>query len=230
MRKLKINKKTMRKLKRNKKTMRKLKRNKKNKRTKRIINGGGVDFIKKTAMIMFTLLGVVNSTRFVMTACAGNTCRSPMAAEYAKLYVDPTTVSSFGVNVRAEGSPMAPLTEEISLGLCKNNEDCINSVKNHKSQPFNVTLVKEMLNIPENTLQIIPMDDKTYDECKIILKNSGLTEREFDKITVGAKCETGWCKSANAPDPFFFRNTPNENRAYEETSGILSEFMVNAKL
>ena len=202
------------------------------KRTKR--RGGGPGQSTLLAVILLTLVGVSSGKKYYMTACAGNTCRSPMAEAYLKdLVSDPNSVSSFGVNVRVPNSPMAPLTEKIALDICNGNEECIIGVKNHKSKPFDLTLVNNILNDPENTLQIIPMDSKTANGVKELLRTSGLTDEELSRITVGANCDTnGVCEyeSAEAPDPFFARGTRFEKQAYGNTSGILSNFMANSVL
>ena len=197
------------------------------KRTKR--RGGGPGQSTLLAVILLTLVGVSSGKKYYMTACAGNTCRSPMAEAYLKdLVSDPNSVSSFGVNVRVPNSPMAPLTEKIALDICNGNEECIIGVKNHKSKPFDLTLVNNILNDPENTLQIIPMDSKTANGVKELLRTSGLTDDKLLRITVGANCDSnGVCEyeSAEAPDPFFARLTPFETEAYYNTSRDLSKFI-----
>jgi len=212
-----------RKLKRLKKTIKKRRR-----------RGGGPGQSTLLAVILLNLIAVSNGKKYYMTACAGNTCRSPMAEAYLKdLVSDPNVVSSFGVNVRAPGSPMAPLTEKIALDICNGNNECIIGVKNHKSKPFDPTLVNNILRDPENTLQIIPMDSKTANGVKELLRTSGLTAEELSRITVGANCDTnGVCEyeSAEAPDPFFARGTRFEKEAYGNTSGILSNFTANRVL
>ncbi len=197
------------------------------KRTKR--RGGGPGQSTLLAVILLTLVGVSIGKKYYMTACAGNTCRSPMAEAYLKdLVSDPNSVSSFGVNVRVPNSPMAPLTEKIALDICNGNEECIIGVKNHKSKPFDLTLVNNILNDPENTLQIIPMDSKTANGVKEILRTSGLNDDKLLRITVGANCDSnGVCEyeSAEAPDPFFTRGTPFEPEAYYNTSQQLLKFI-----
>jgi protein-tyrosine-phosphatase len=197
------------------------------KRTKR--RGGGQGQSTLLAVILLTLVGVSIGKKYYMTACAGNTCRSPMAAGYLKgLVSDPNSVSSFGINVRVPNSPMAPLTEKIALDICNGNEECVIGVKNHKSKPFDLTLVNNILNDPENTLQIIPMDSKTANGVKELLQTSGLSDDELSRITVGANCDAnGVCEyeSAEAPDPFFARGTPYEPKAYYNTSQQLSKFI-----
>jgi protein-tyrosine-phosphatase len=212
---------------RTRRIIRTIRNKKQRKRTKR--RGGGPGQSTLLAVILLTLVGVSNGKKYFMTACAGNTCRSPMAEAYLKdLVSDPNTVSSFGVNVRVPNSPMAPLTEKIALDICKGNEECIIDVKNHKSKSFDLTLVNNILNDPENTLQIIPMDSKTANGVKDLLRTSGLNDDKLSRITVGANCDTnGVCEyeSAEAPDPFFARGTRFENKAYYNTSKGLSEFI-----
>ena len=212
-----------RKVKRLKKTIKKRKR-----------RGGGLGQSTLLAVILLNLIAVSNSKKYYMTACAGNTCRSPMAEAYLKdLVSDPNSVSSFGINVRVPNSPMAHLTEKIALDICNGNEECIIGVKNHKSKPFDLTLVNNILNDPENTLQIIPMDSKTANGVKELLRTSGLSDDKLLRITVGANCDAnGVCKyeSAEAPDPFFARGTRFEKEAYGNTSGILSNFTSNRVL
>jgi len=201
---------------------------------KRKRRGGGPGQSALLALILLNLIAVSNGKKYYMTACAGNTCRSPMAEAYLKdLVSDPNVVSSFGVNVRAPGSSMAPLTEKIALDVCNGNEECIIGVKNHKSKPFDLTLVNNILNDPENTLQIIPMDSKTANGVKDLLRTSGLTDEQLSRINVGANCDiNGACEyeSAEAPDPFFARGTQFEQQAYGNTSSILSNFMGNKVL
>ena len=197
------------------------------KRTKR--RGGGPGQSTLLAVILLTLVGVSSGKKYYMTACAGNTCRSPMAEAYLKdLVSDPNSVSSFGINVRVPNSPMAPLTEKIALDICNGNEECIIGVKNHKSKSFDLTLVNNILNDPENTLQIIPMDSKTANGVKELLRTSGLNDDKLLRITVGANCDSnGVCEyeSAEAPDPFFTRGTQFEPKAYYNTSSQLLNFI-----
>ena len=207
-----------RKLKRLKKTIKKRKR-----------RGGGPGQSTLLAVILLNLIAVSNGKKYYMTACAGNTCRSTMAEAYLKdLVSDPNVVSSFGVNVRAPNSPMAPLTEKIALDICNGNNECIIGVKNHKSKPFDPILVNNILRDPENTLQIIPMDSKTANGVKELLRTSGLNDDKLLRITVGANCDSnGVCEyeSAEAPDPFFTRGTQFEPKAYYNTSSQLLNFI-----
>ena len=201
------------------------------KKTRKRINrrGGGQGQSTLLAVILLTLVGVSIGKKYYMTACAGNTCRSPMAEAYLKdLVSDPNTVSSFGINIRVPNSPMAPLTEKIALDICNGNEECIIGVKNHKSKPFDLTLVNNILNDPENTLQIIPMDSKTANGVKELLQTSGLSHDKLSRITVGANCDAnGVCEyeSAEVTDPFFARGTPSESKAYYNTSQQISKFI-----
>lgn len=184
--------------------------------------GGGIGTSALSA-ILFSLFVVSDSKHYYMTACAGNTCRSPMAAEMLKTVVPRDQVSSFGVNVRAPGSQMAPLTEQIALDLCNYDTVCVNNVKNHKSQSFDPIMVHTILEDPENTLQIIPMDDKTANGVYDLLKRNNFTDDELVRIKVGV----GEHISANAPDPFFAKGTHFEVGAYGNTSSILSDFVKN---
>jgi protein-tyrosine-phosphatase len=203
--------------------------------------GGGGNFSSSAATILFTFLTVAAATthrgagkHYYMTACAGNTCRSPQAEYMLKSLVDdPGLVSSFGVNVRAPGSSMAPLTKQITTDLCEDDETCIESVNNHKSKPFDYALVKHILEDPNNTLQILPMDDKTADSIFDILENYDFDKSELSRIHVGADCDSnGECqvKSAKAPDPFFDKGTWREPASYANTSSTLSDFIENRVL
>ncbi len=214
---------------------------------KRKRRGGGGNFSSTAATVLFTLLTVAAASatatatthsgagkHYYMTACAGNTCRSPQAEYMIKTLVDdPGLVSSFGVNVRAQGSSMAPLTKQIATDLCEDDETCIESVNNHKSKPFDYALVKHILEDPRNTLQILPMDDKTADSIFDILQNYDFDQSELSRIHVGVDCNSnGKCdiKSAQAPDPFFDKNTGREAGSYANTSSILSDFIENRVL
>ena len=114
-------------------------------------------------------------------------------------------------------------------------EDILN-VDIEEYEKFNQSLVEKYGKItkknswddPENTLQIIPMDSKTANGVKDLLRTSGLNDDKLSRITVGANCDTnGVCEyeSAEAPDPFFARGTRFENKAYYNTSKGLSEFI-----
>lgn len=214
-------------------TLKKRMRLKKNKKQRKTRRGGGPN--QSLALtIMLSLLGVANS-KYYMTACAGNTCRSPVAETMIKRMIsDPTTVTSFGVNVRAKGSKMADLSEQMSLDLCHDDLECRTSVKDHKSQSFNPTLVHNILKDPIATIQIIPMDDKTSDAVKDLLKMYDFSEGELKRITVGITCDatTNVCenKSANVPDPFFAKGTHFETGAYGNMSTVLSDFLENKLL
>jgi protein-tyrosine-phosphatase len=202
--------------------------------------GGGGNFSSTAATILFTLLTLASTTHgsggkhYYMTACAGNTCRSPQAEYMIKSLVDdPDLVSSFGVNVRAPGSSMAPLTKQIATDLCEDDETCMENVNNHKSKPFDYALVKHILEDPNNTLQILPMDDKTADSIFVILQNYDFDKSELSRIHVGADCSpNGECqiKSAKAPDPFFDKGTFRESGSYANTSAILSDFVEDSVL
>ena len=209
----------------------------KNKTRNRKRRGGGGNFSSTAATILFTFLTMAAAAnrdggkQYYMTACAGNTCRSPQAEYMLKSLVDdPDVVSSFGVNVRAPGSSMAPLTKQIATDLCEDDETCIESVNNHKSKPFDYALVKHILEDPNNTLQILPMDDKTADNIFNILQNYDFDKSELSRIHVGADCHpNGECtiKSAKAPDPFFDKGTWREPASYANTSSTLSDFIEN---
>jgi protein-tyrosine-phosphatase len=199
--------------------------------------GGGGNLSSMTAAVLFTFLtfAVANSNsvgkHYYMTACAGNTCRSPQAEYMIKSLVDdPNLVSSFGVNVRAPGSSMAPLTKQIATDLCEDNETCIESVNNHKSKQFDYALVKQILEDPNNTLQILPMDDKTADSIFDILQKYDFDKSELSRIHVGADCDkNGECriKSADAPDPYFDKGTWREPGSYANASSTITDFIEN---
>jgi protein-tyrosine-phosphatase len=197
--------------------------------------GGGGNLSSMTATVLFTFLTFAlansNGKHYYMTACAGNTCRSPQAEYMIKSLVDdPNLVSSFGVNVRAPGSSMAPLTKQIATDLCQDNETCIESVNDHKSKQFDYALVKHILENPNNTLQILPMDDKTADSVFDILQKYDFDDSELSRIHVGADCnKNGECsiKSANAPDPYFDKGTWREPGSYANASSTIANFIEN---
>ena len=211
-----------------------IKKRRKTKKTRKHKIKGGSGNLFQIMGIFFILFAVANGTHYYMTACAGNTCRSPMAEKIIQsLISDPNLVSSFGINVRTPNSSMAPFTEKIASDLCNNNPDCLKRVENHKSQQLDTSLVHNILDNPENTLQIIPMDDKTADGVIDLLQKSGLSLKQLSRITVGINCDVnGVCehKSANAPDPFYDKGTNMEATSYKKTYDILSDVIENELL
>jgi len=186
--------------------------------------GGGlfnfVNLISKAGLVL-TLLGSACGKTHIMTACAGNTCRSPVGEFYTKSILGNQEgigdILSRGVSVREANSPMAPYSSYFAKEICGNNEDCKKEVDEHKSKSFSCEEILSLIEEPGAILRIIPMDNTTSDKIFDILSKCGLTPEQQKKIIVGLNCDSkGVCerKSAEIPDPFFQRKTPYEHASY----------------
>ncbi len=177
-------------------------------------------------LIWLSLLGLVGG-KIIMTACAGNTCRSPYAEFVLKEEYGFSNTISRAVNSRNPGAPMAPLSAAASKELCKGDEQCMARVDAHKSTSFTCDEVKEIIESSADVLKIIPMDDKVADKIAEVLEDCDITSKDRSRIELGLGCHDGVCdrKSAAIPDPFFDRGTEREQKSYEEMTKMVQEKM-----
>ena len=151
--------------------------------------------------------------KYIIAVCAGNTCRSTMAQEQliSILGTESYNIFSRGVNVRASGSAMAPLSEAFSIATCEGDQECITRVKEHRSTQFDCQEVVKILRANSlATFLIIPMDDDVADSIEKLLTLCDMTAEERSRVSVGF-CDA---KSANIQDPFWDKNQPTEGNAY----------------
>jgi protein-tyrosine-phosphatase len=187
-------------------------------------------------MKIFIIIGIllklvtVCGKMHIMTACSGNTCRSPIGEFYIKSILFQTShIFSRGVNVRQENSSMAPYSNYFAKEICGNNEHCKREVDEHKSKPVRCEEIISIVKVPNAILRIIPMDETTYHKIFAILNSCILTHKQRNKIIVGLDCDNGICKRNNGevPDPFFQQKTPYEHSAYVNMVQIVKLTLVN---
>lgn len=172
------------------------------------------------AGILVNLIGTACGKTHIMTACAGNTCRSPVGEFYVKSIMRNQTdigdIFSRGVSVRQANSSMAPYSNYFAKEICGNNEICKREVDEHKSKSLNCEEIISLIKDPDAILRIIPMDETTYHKILNILDGCSLTRKQRNKIIVGLDCNNGICKrnSGEVPDPFFQQKTPYEHSSY----------------
>ena len=219
---------------RNQKTRRR--RNKTSNRRRDTVYGGFnyKDLIKLliSGQVFLTKVPGSCGTKYYMTACAGNTCRSPQAEYKINSLLDgksDSAVFSRGTKVRIPNTEMAPLSAQIANDLCNGNETCEKKVKAHASKSVNCKEIKDIIS-QGHTLQIIPMDDMVADQISSLLHDTcEFDSSELSKINVGLECKDNVCKhkSAGIPDPFFLKDTPFKSQAYANTSQIMSDVIEN---
>jgi protein-tyrosine-phosphatase len=232
--------KTFRKYKKHRKTFSKYKKHrntlKKNRKTLKKNGGGFYNLLNLLAGsgLVLTLIGQACGKINIMTACAGNTCRSPVGEFYIKTLLGEKEgigqITSRGVSVRAPDSPMAPYSQIFSKQICGDNSECIKEVEAHKSQSFKCEDIIRLIDGPDTQLRIIPMDDITANKILDTLNKCNLTPEERKKIVVGLDCDmSGTCnkKSAEIPDPFFQKGTPYEHASYTNMVDTLSKKLDN---
>lgn len=172
------------------------------------------------AGILVNLIGTTCGKTHIMTACAGNTCRSPVGEFYVKSLLRNETgvgnIFSRGVSVRQANSSMAPYSSYFAKEICGNNERCKREVDEHKSKSLNCKEIISLISDRDAILRIIPMDETTYHKISAILNRCRLTSKQRNKIIVGLNCDNGVCKrnSGEVPDPFFQQKTPYEHSSY----------------
>lgn len=224
------------------KNTKKIKKNKRSKRRlskKRLVKKRSRNTVKKrggmklgalaTGALLLSSVGKACGNKNIMTACAGNTCRSPVAEKQLQNLLGPGyegKIVSRGVNVRQPGAPMAPYSGKFAQQYCDyGDSDCINDVESHHSTPFECGEIESMVDNPTDTVQIIPMDDAVADSINAKLDSCNLSPEVRKKVNVGLNCNDGVCetKSANVPDPFFKRGTPQEKQAYVEMENQIND-------
>jgi protein-tyrosine-phosphatase len=172
----------------------------------------------RTGLIL-NFLGTACGKTHIMTACAGNTCRSPVGEFYIKSILgdnEDVNIFSRGVNVRQMNSTMAPYSNYFAKEICGNNEKCKRGVDEHRSTPFSCEEIMTLIEEPDAILRIIPMDETTSQKIFDALRICNLTQSQRNKIIVGLDCNSGVCKrtSGEVPDPFFQQKTPYEHASY----------------
>ena len=179
-------------------------------------------------LIWLSILGLVGG-KIVMTACAGNTCRSPYAEFVLKENYGLSNTISRAVNSRNPGAPMAPLSAAASKELCRGDEQCMARVDAHKSTSFTCDEVKEIIESSADVLKIIPMDDKVADKIAEVLEDCDISSKDRSRIEVGLGCHDGVCdrKSAEIPDPFFDRGTDRERKSYHDMTAMVQQQLHN---
>lgn len=185
------------------------------------------------AGILVNLIGTTCGKTHIMTACAGNTCRSPVGEFYVKSILegreDIGNIFSRGVSVRQENSAMAPYSNYFAKKICGDNESCKRSVEEHKSKSFKCEEIISLIQEPGAILRIIPMDETTYQKIINNLDRCNLTSEERNKIIVGLDCDDGICKknSGQVPDPFFQQKTPYEHASYVNMVKAVKNALLN---
>jgi len=206
---------------------------KQNKNTIKKRKGGMKVGTLATGALLLSSLGTACGSKHIMTACAGNTCRSPVAEKQIQSVLGSDydgKIVSRGVNVRQPGAPMAPYSGKFSMGYCDYGDvGCIEDVESHHSTPFECGEIESMAKNPTDTVQIIPMDDAVADNINARLDSCNFKPEIRGRVNVGLDCNNGVCgkKSANVPDPFFKRGTPAEKGAYVEMQDQIRNVVSN---
>lgn len=183
--------------------------------------------------ILVNLIETTCGKTHIMTACAGNTCRSPVGEFYVKSLMRNQTgigdIFSRGVSVRQANSSMALYSSYFAKEICGNNESCKREVDEHKSKSLNCEEIISLIKDCGAILRIIPMDETTYHKILTILNECRLSRKQRNKIIVGLNCHNGICKrnSGEVPDPFFQQKTPYEHSSYVNMVQTVKSALVN---
>ena len=211
------------------KTTRKTSRKTSRKITRKPSKKGGVKILSLATLgLGLSALGTACGDRQIMTACAGNTCRSPVAEHLIGNTLDNVAVFSRGVNVRTPGASMAPYSDNFAKAYCDYGDlECLKGVETHQSKAFECGEIEQRIANHDNTLQIIPMDDSVAEKIHIGLETCALTPAQRGRIKVGLDCASGVCKktSAQVKDPFFDKGTPKEREAYKTMEEQISDMI-----
>jgi protein-tyrosine-phosphatase len=200
-------------------------------KSKKYSKKAGMNLKNFIAPVLLSQIGQACGNKNIMTACAGNTCRSPLAQEQLKHLLGTDyegLVTSRGLTIRNPGAPMAPYTEQFAQEYCKYGDlKCIEDIKSHKSTPLECDEIKGLISKDDDTLQIIPMDSMVANNIKQKLDTCNLTPEQRMKINVGLDCNNGVCNEtdANVPDPFFDRGTDREKASYEQMQKRVAEVL-----
>jgi ribosomal 50S subunit-recycling heat shock protein len=127
------------------------------------------------------------------------------------------------------GAPMAPKSKTFAASYCNYGDvKCLEGVDSHHSTQFECEEILDLIQKNgSDTVQIIPMDDLVATQINAALKKCSLTHAQKRRISVGLDCQDGVCKklSAEIPDPFFDRGTPNEVPAYNKMEKMVSDVL-----